>query len=403
MKSQGKKRRLHALGVNLFLCAISVSVFLGGAEALTRLRYTPQKVRADSIFEYDRDKVFRLKANFFGPNWGGTYSTNSHGFRGREITEEKPENTKRILIVGDSVAFGHGVNNDEIFPYYLEQRLNTLSSGSGEDIRFEVINTAAPGNCPYQEYFDVKRNMKFDPDLIILQITLNDIIHEPSQWTFLEMGIEDNDLAAASNNYAMGRKKLSYLDFQLRQRSALYLFLKDMNARLRFKDATGEHIAEKAASEENADVMLLILEPENPAVKEEMEYALSWIQIMVALAKERDIPFVLFVTPFHFQTGYYEQNAYPQHEFKRFAEEENIYFADFLAVLWQLLIERKGGKKTINQIIDEWLTSHSTLMEDFRKEFFLDFVHFNPEGHKLAADTLMPIVLEALNLQNMNE
>jgi len=403
VKSQGKKRHLHALGVNLLLCIVSVSVFLGGTEALARLHYTPQKVREDSLFEYGKDKVFRLKKNFFGSDWGGTYSTNSHGFRSSEITKEKPENTKRILMVGDSVTFGEGVDNNEIFSYYLERQMNEYYSGSGKNVRIEVLNTAAPGNSPFQEYYDVKRGLEFDPDLIVLQITLNDIIDAQGKWIFSVMGTEESKSNGVSSSYITGRKKLPHLDFLLKQRSALYLFLKDMNSRVRFRDAGGELIAEKAAAEENDDAMLLILEPENPAVKEGMEYALSWIQIMVALAEERDIPFVLFVTPFHFQTGYYEQNAYPQHELRRFAEEENIYFADFLAVLWQLLIERKGGKKTINQIIDEWLTSHSTLMEDFREEFFLDFVHFNPEGHKLAADTLMPIVIEALNLQNTSE
>jgi len=391
------------MGVNLLLCIVSVSVFLGGSETLARLWYSPQKVNSDSFFEYDKEKVFRLKANFHGPNWGSTFTTNSHGFRGREIAIEKPENTKRILIAGDSVAFGQGVNDDEVFPYYLEQQLNEQFAGSGENVRIEVINTAAPGNSPYQEYHDVKRGLKFDPDIIVLQVTLNDIIHEQSQWTFLAMGMEESESETTSINYVTGKKRLPQFDYLLRQHSALYLFLKDINARLRFKDLTGKHIAKKAASEENSDFMPLLTEPESPTVREAWDYALSWIQIMVAIAKEHDIPFVLFATPFGIQSGYYEEYAFPQHKFKQFAEEENIYFADFLAAMWQRLVDEQGGRNTINEIIDEWVKNGSTLLQDLHAELFLDHVHFTPAGHKMAADILMPIVLEALNLKSMNE
>ena len=39
------------MGVNLLLCIVSVSVFLGGTETLARLWYTPQKVTENSFFE----------------------------------------------------------------------------------------------------------------------------------------------------------------------------------------------------------------------------------------------------------------------------------------------------------------------------------------------------------------
>ena len=51
-------------------------------------------------------------------------SINSLGFRDRrEYSLEKPPNTFRILVLGDSVTFGHGTLDDTTYPYLLEQQL----------------------------------------------------------------------------------------------------------------------------------------------------------------------------------------------------------------------------------------------------------------------------------------
>ncbi|MGI0010745.1 MAG: hypothetical protein ACREAE_05040, partial [Nitrosopumilaceae archaeon] len=42
-----------------------------------------------------------------------TININSHGFRGHEITKEKPENTYRIFVVGGSTIFGYGSTSDD--------------------------------------------------------------------------------------------------------------------------------------------------------------------------------------------------------------------------------------------------------------------------------------------------
>lgn len=49
-----------------------------------------------------------------------TYTTNSLGMRSEEVDSSKGH----ILIVGDSVAFGLGVNNDETVSYYLGKEGN---------------------------------------------------------------------------------------------------------------------------------------------------------------------------------------------------------------------------------------------------------------------------------------
>ena len=67
---------------------------------------------------------------------GVAVSVNSHGFRGPPIQTEKTVGTRRILVVGDSSVYGHGVRQSATFAHQLDELL-------GESI--EVINLGVPG------------------------------------------------------------------------------------------------------------------------------------------------------------------------------------------------------------------------------------------------------------------
>lgn len=66
---------------------------------------------------------------------------NSRGFRGKEFEEKKAPGVIRVLTMGSSSTFGYYDRDNETYPYYLEQALNS-SCKSGP--RFEVINFAIP-------------------------------------------------------------------------------------------------------------------------------------------------------------------------------------------------------------------------------------------------------------------
>lgn len=98
---------------------------------------------------------------------------------------EKPENTFRIVVLGDSFTFGQGVKRDETFPKRLEHLLNKASAGT----KFEVINLGFCGLNTGGEFEMLAerginpdtwqpdgryRGLAYSPDLIILEYTLND-------------------------------------------------------------------------------------------------------------------------------------------------------------------------------------------------------------------------------------
>jgi lysophospholipase L1-like esterase len=108
------------------------------------------------------------------PGKSGTYygvdiSTNSMGFRDREYTIDRPENTRRILVLGDSHTLGWGVALEDLFSKVLERQLDLTEEP------YEVMNLGA-GN--YNSTMEVElfkwKGLDLDPDMVILMYFIND-------------------------------------------------------------------------------------------------------------------------------------------------------------------------------------------------------------------------------------
>ena len=97
--------------------------------------------------------------------------TNSLGLRSPEIEDTKPTDTTRILVLGDSVAFGWGVRSEDTFASQLASLLATVYP----DKRFEVINAGVSGYGTWQELQWLKQTgVDLQPDVVIVQTHLND-------------------------------------------------------------------------------------------------------------------------------------------------------------------------------------------------------------------------------------
>ncbi len=85
--------------------------------------------------------------------------------------ERKADGTYRIIVIGDSFAYGYGNQFDDAFPKRLERILNLNRTAP----KVEVMNMSTPGHSTRDEVLAVERAMEnFTPDLVVLQITLND-------------------------------------------------------------------------------------------------------------------------------------------------------------------------------------------------------------------------------------
>ncbi len=71
------------------------------------------------------------------------WTINRHGFRGPDVSMQKPEGKIRIMVLGASETFGLYEQAGMEYPAQLQQELDQMRPG-----RYEVINAAVPGISP---------------------------------------------------------------------------------------------------------------------------------------------------------------------------------------------------------------------------------------------------------------
>ena len=100
----------------------------------------------------------------------GPVVTNSHGMFAPEYPMEKAAGTRRIALLGDSLARGYGVAMERRFDMLLERRLNAEGAGGGRHL--EVLNFAVTAYRPTQMYdVAVRKASCFRPDVYVITLT----------------------------------------------------------------------------------------------------------------------------------------------------------------------------------------------------------------------------------------
>jgi hypothetical protein len=99
---------------------------------------------------------------------------NSLGYRDVEHTVEAPDGVTRILLIGDSYAFGSGIDDPRHrVGDLLEEALNRAAAAR----RFEVIQAARPDTHTLHHIEALRRMLVFRPRYVLLLYVFNDIDH----------------------------------------------------------------------------------------------------------------------------------------------------------------------------------------------------------------------------------
>lgn len=147
--------------------------------------------RRDLFFRYEPflgaegipDKV----GVFANSSFKTTLIHNSRGFRDGEHGFANEDGRVRIVTVGDSFTWGHGVENDEIYMKVLEDLVPGV----------ETINLGAPaGDPPGELKVYMKHGLRYEHDVLVIGFYVgNDLVtrvprpeHSPPRWGFDEDG-----------------------------------------------------------------------------------------------------------------------------------------------------------------------------------------------------------------------
>jgi len=165
------------------LVVVSVVIFVVIGEAFLRI-YLSRKIFYD--IEMSRyaltlkvDSPNPLIGHHHKPNaeaklMGVTLRTNADGFRDDEIPVEKG-NRRRIVILGDSLTLGWGVEKEQTFEHLLEASLN-------DERPTEVINLGVGNYNTTQEVnLFIDKGLKYRPDQVVLFYFINDAEPLPEQ------------------------------------------------------------------------------------------------------------------------------------------------------------------------------------------------------------------------------
>jgi hypothetical protein len=143
-----------------------------------------------------------------------SYKINEWGYRGKSIPISNEYEKSNIVILGDSYAFGTGVNDGEEFPAIIQSELEQ---------EYDVINLSVPGYGLTQQ---IRRFYEFgrlyDPKIVILQFCSND----PADNIFNRVTeVDDGKFIFKKTNNTLAWIKI-HLSHSVLQKSQLYNFFR---------------------------------------------------------------------------------------------------------------------------------------------------------------------------------
>lgn len=164
-------RKVVLVSVPVAAAAAIVAALL--IEIAIRVTWDPSRGRPGFILA-DAARIEKLAANYDGWFAGVPVRTNALGFRDdREYPLAKGPRTFRILLLGDSVTFGHGSIYRNTYPRLLEDRLRAWKP----QVDWQVWNLGVPGYNTTQELAYLSEvGPRYTPDLVIVGFYRNDVV-----------------------------------------------------------------------------------------------------------------------------------------------------------------------------------------------------------------------------------
>lgn len=289
------RARLGALLGSVLLLTVSCAIAVLFAEFAVRL-VRPQTVwrtTPPGMYAPDGDEGYKLAPGYRGRSYNRTefdnrVSVNQLGVRGAEMGPKR-DDVMRILVLGDSFAFGVGVEDDETFAALLPSvtaRLPTVPSA----VEIETINSGIPGlGAPQQVRWLERHGLAMAPDAIVLAV-------------FLGNDLQDATADAVSwrivDGQMVGRGSTPKWRHWLYFNSHLYALLKSAvptGLQQRVRERLG--LAEATRERLGHGVLAVYAQPPSEVSRLGAAGTAKALDRLMAIAEERDLPVAAMLIP----------------------------------------------------------------------------------------------------------
>lgn len=302
------------------------------------------------------------------------FQINAQGMRGsRDYPYSKPENTQRILSLGDSFTIGYEVAFENCFSSIVERTLNE------HGVEVEVLNAGVSGFSNAEELLYLERELlKYDPDLVLVSFYSNDLKDNIRTGLFR---VEDEQLVEKKERYVPAGGLGDFLNTNLifnvlSERSNAFVFAKERLTILRRRGIVRRNLEREFQSPEKTNTAA----EANATVKADthkQELAAAIFERMYQLLRDKQIPLVVHCIPS--RAGYPHDRLEDRFPYERFDFDRpglhHFAAADVLRPIF--------GKQQLY-----WNRSHK---------------HWTPLSHRLAGEGLANLIMEAKLLEPLTE
>lgn len=361
-------RRLALVGISAGVAVVALEVYL---------RQTMSAFRGPAfdlaMFEEDASGWTATIPGYEGNvTWAGRTTSvrlNELGMRGAPVPERRP-GEKRILVVGDSVTFGVGVEVEDTFGYRLQA---LLSREPGR--RVTVGIGAAPGYGTIDLERIVRRvKQRFEPDLILAGV-------------FLGNDLEDNFQATriAVDGYRLTGPpaRIAKESFRMRMsmRFRTWFVVEDFLAKyvptmsIKIPDMQPEIDAFRDFPAERAGAFFMDHVEVTPSMERILDKLEQGLQLVKAAAESTPVVVLILPTPTHCDEAVY----------RRMLDRNGWALADYRrGALQQRIIER--CQQLDLEVLD--LTAELESLDHVADAFLPQDAHLDVRGHTVVAEYL---------------
>ena len=336
-----------------------------GIERRHRTRHWDVSIRTD-------ERGFRTSALSFSASREGVASASA---RSGDL-----ELAASILVLGDSFAFGSGVESEETFPSLVQQQLKQTMAA-------RITNAAVPGTGPSDQLRLLKKLFPAEmPAVVLLAFFVGNDFTDVGVGGAQQFLVEDGFLFRKNLKTDRESRPGERLHRALVRRSRLLQALAPLH--YSWPGLTGHSPAARRWDEWLREFALVHLAEPPARTRRAIEQTLGVLDEMADYCRKRSSHLLLLILPRSYQ----------------------VYESELAAMRKALLISpEKVDLDKPQRILAEWAMRAGVdavdALPDFRERlaqnpgsrlFYYPDAHFTAEGHALAAETLLPVLSRAV-------